>query len=88
MNGDGDSGNILLRIIWLFMDSLMNDPKRACIILIAIFLITMITGEFIGAARETIHADNVIRATPVRATAESYFDLKEIEDCGPAVFQP
>ena len=86
MNGDGDTGNILLRIICLFMDNLMHDPKRACIILILIFFITMITGEFIGAARETVHTENGIRATAPAETGETYFDLKEIEDHGPVIF--
>ncbi len=86
MNGDGDTGNFLLRIIYLFMDNLMHDPKSACIILTAIFLITMITGEFIEAARETVNVEGVIRATPVTETAENFFDLKEIEDHGPVIF--
>ena len=86
MNGDGDTGNLLLRIVYLLMDNLMHDPRRACIILIALFLVTMVMGEFIGAARETVNIEDVIRTAPVTETAESYFNLKEIEDHGPVTF--
>ena len=48
-----DNGNILMKLIYLCMDHLMHNPKRAIIILFAVFIVTMITGELIGTVRNS-----------------------------------
>ena len=88
MNGGGDTGNLLIRIIYLIMDHLMHDPKRAVIILLVIFIATMITGEFIGAAREAIPSESGTGISEITETPEKYFDLKEIQDLGPVNLTP
>ena len=75
-------------MIYLVMDHLMHDPKRAVIILLVIFIVTMVTGEFIGAARKAETSEAVIRISDITATPERFFDLKEIQDSGPVNLTP
>ena len=70
------------------MDHLLHDPKRACVILMAVFLLTMITGEFIGAARRAVPSTEGAGAVEAAGTAESYFELDEILDLGPVNLTP
>lgn len=88
MNDGGDTGNVLIRIIYLVMGHLMHDPKRAVIILLVIFIATMITGEFIGAAREAVPSESGYGISEITETPGRYFDLKEIQDLGPANLTP
>ena len=88
MNDGGDTGNVLIRIIYLVMDHLMHDPKRAVIILLVIFIATMMTGEFIGAARKAEPSESDTKISEITETPGRYFDLKEIQDLGPVYLTP
>ena len=50
---NSDDGNILMKLIYLCMDHLMHNPKRAIIILFAVFIFTMVAGELIGTMRNS-----------------------------------
>ena len=87
MNRNEDEGNLLMRFIYLFMDHLMHDPKRAVIFLLAVFAVTMITGEFIGAVRK---ADPLSTNRTAETSEPERFviRLREIQDNGPVNLTP
>ncbi len=85
---NGDSGNLLTRMIYLCTDHLMHNPKRAVIILFVVFIITMVTGELIGTMR---NPEAVVSPTSVPAVSwrsEDYFSLPEIYDHGAVDLTP
>ena len=87
MNGSG-SDNILEKMIYLCMDHLMHNPKRAVILLLAFFLITMITGELIGAVREADPVPVPTAAVVVQFDPAGYFELMDISDNGAVNLTP
>lgn len=85
---NSDNGNILMKLIYLCMDHLMHNPKRAIIILFAVFIITMVAGELIGTMR---NSDMVFSPTAIPIVSEKsddYFTLQEINDYGAVDLTP
>ena len=83
-----DNGNILMKLIYLCMDHLMHNPKRAIIILFVIFILTMVAGELIGAMRnsEIIFLPTAIPL--LSGKSGDYFTLPEINDHGAVDLTP
>ena len=89
MNGSDETGGLLIRLIFLCMDRLMHDPKRAVFVLLATVIGTLAAGEIIGKARELDRiAMPVIEATAVDRQPENFFDLHLIRDNGPVNLTP
>ena len=85
---NSDNGNILMKLIYLCMDHLMHNPKRAIIILFVVFIFTMVAGELIGTMRnsELIFSPTAI---PLESgKSEDYFILPEINDYGAVDLTP
>ncbi len=85
---NNDNGNILMKLIYLCMDHLMHNPKRAIIILFAVFIVTMITGELNGAMRNSEMIFSPTATPPVSGRTDDYFTLPEIRDHGPVDLTP
>ncbi len=85
---NNDNGNILLKLIYLCMDHLMHNPKRAIIILFFVFIFTMVAGELIGTMRnsETIFSPTAIPL--VSGKSGYYFTLPDIDDHGAVDLTP
>ncbi len=83
-----DNGNILMKLIYLCMDHLMHNPKRAIIILFAVFIVTMITGELIGTMRNSEIVFSPTAIPIVSGRSEDYFNLPEINDHGAVDLTP
>ena len=83
-----DNGNILMKLIYLCMDHLMHNPKRAIIILFAVFIVTMITGELIGTVRNSEIVFSPTAIPIVSGKSEDYFILPEINDHGAVDLTP
>ena len=83
-----DNGNILMKLIYLCMDHLMHNPKRAIIILFAVFIVTMITGELIGTVRNSEMVFSSTAMPIVLERSEDYFILPEINDHGAVYLTP
>ena len=83
-----DNGNILMKLIYLCMDHLMHNPKRAIIILFVVFIFTMVAGELIGTMRnsELIFSPTAIPLESVKSG--EYFILPEINDHGAVDLTP
>ena len=75
-----DTGNFLMRIISLAIDSLMRNPKRALIILFGSFAATLIVGEIVTQTRDIDLAKPTPRPPIVYQDSSNYFELKEIEN--------
>ena len=83
-----DNGNILMKLIYLCMDHLMHNPKRAIIILFVIFILTMVAGELIGAMR---NSEIILLPTAIpllSGKSGDYFTLPEINDHGAVDLTP
>ena len=89
MGRNNDTGNLLIRLIYMCMDHLMHNPKRATFILMAVFTGTLITGEVIGRTRITKNEimPEVLN-TPGTMDPSQIFDLKKIIDTGPVNLTP
>ncbi len=85
---NNDNGNILMKLIYLCMDHLMHNPKRAIIILFAVFIVTMITGELIGTVRNSGTVFSPTSMPIVSGKSEDYFILSEISDHGAVNLTP
>ena len=85
---NSDNGNILMKLIYLCMDHLMHNPKRAIIILFVVFIFTMVAGELIGTMRnsELIFSPTAIPLESVKSG--EYFILPEINDHGAVDLTP
>ena len=83
-----DNGNILMKLIYLCMDHLMHNPKRAIIILFVIFIVTMITGELIGTMRNSEIVFSPTAMPIVSGKSDDYFVLPEINDRGAVDLTP
>ena len=83
-----DNGNILMKLIYLCMDHLMHNPKRAIIILFVIFIVTMITGELIGTMRNSEMVFSPTAIPIVSGKTEDFFILPEINDRGAVDLTP
>ncbi len=85
---NSDNGNILMKLIYLCMDHLMHNPKRAIIILFVVFIFTMVTGELIGTMRNSalIFSPTAIPLESVKSG--EYFILPEINDHGAVDLTP
>ena len=79
---NSDNGNILMKLIYLCMDHLMHNPKRAIIILFAVFIITKVAGELIGTMRNTDMVFSPTAIPIVSGKSDDYFTLPEINDHG------
>ena len=77
---NSENGNILMKMIYLCMDHLMHNPKRAIIILFVIFAATMITGELIGTLSNTEIVFSPTDMPFVLGKSDDYFILPEICD--------
>ena len=85
---NNDNGNILMKLIYLCMDHLMHNPKRAIIILFVVFIVTMITGELIGTMRNSETVFSPTAMLIVSGKSEDYFILPEINDYGAVDLTP
>ena len=85
---NSDNGNILMKLIYLCMDHLMHNPKRAIIILFVVFIVTMITGELIGTMRNSEIVFSPTAMPIVSGRSEDYFILPEINDHGAVDLTP
>ena len=85
---NSDNGNILMKLIYLCMDHLMHNPKRAIIILFAVFIITMVAGELIGTMRNSDMVFSPTAIPIVSGKSDDYFTLQEINDYGAVDFTP
>ena len=83
-----DNGNILMKLIYLCMDHLMHNPKRAIIILFAVFIVTMITGELIGTMRNSEIVFSPTAMPIMSGRSDDYFVLPEINDLGAVDLTP
>ena len=79
---NSDNGNLLIKLIYLSMDHLMHNPKRAIIILFVVFILTMITGELIGSMRDSETFFSATAIPLVSGKTGDYFTLPEIHDHG------
>ena len=77
-----------MKMIYLCMDHLMHNPKRAIIILFIVFVATMITGELIGTMRNTEIVFSQTAMPVVSGKSEDYFILPEISDHGAVNLTP
>ena len=82
------NGNFLMKMIYLCMDLLMHNPKRALIILFVIFIATMITGELIGTVRNAEIPFSPPAEASVSGRSGDYFLLPEIIDLGAVHLTP
>ena len=85
---NGDNGNILMKLIYLCMDHLMHNPKRAIIILFVVFIVSMITGELIGTMRNSEMVFSPTAMPIMSGRSEDYFILPEINDHGAVDLTP
>ena len=85
---NSDDGNILMKLIYLCMDHLMHNPKRAIIILFAVFIFTMVAGELIGTMRNSETVFSPTAMLIVSGKSEDYFILPEINDYGAVDLTP
>ena len=85
---NSDNGNILMKLIYLCMDHLMHNPKRAIIILFAVFIITMVAGELIGTMRNSDMVFSPTAIPIVSGKSGDYFTLPDIDDKGPVDLTP
>ena len=85
---NSDNGNILMKLIYMCMDHLMHNPKRAIIILFAVFIVTMITGELIGTVRNSEIVFSQTAMPIMSERSEDYFILPEINDHGAVDLTP
>ncbi len=79
---NSDNGNILMKLIYLCMDHLMHNPKRAIIILFIVFIFTMVAGELIGTMRNSEMVFSPTSIPLVSGKTEDYFTLPDIDDHG------
>ena len=79
---NSEKGNILMKMIYLCMDHLMHNPKRAIIILFVVFIVSMITGELIGTMRNSEIVFSPTAMPIMSGRSEDYFILPEINDHG------
>ncbi len=85
---NSDDGNILMKLIYLCMDHLMHNPKRAIIILFAVFILTMVTGELIGTMRNSEMIFSPTAIPLVSGITGDYFTLPDIDDHGAVDLTP
>ena len=85
---NSDNGNILMKLIYLCMDHMMHNPKRAIIILFAVFIITMVAGELIGTMRNSDMVFSPTAIPIVSGKSDDYFTLSEINDYGAVDLTP
>ncbi len=85
---NSDNGNILMKLIYLCMDHLMHNPKRAIIILFVVFILTMVAGELIGTMRNSEMVFSPTAMPIVSGRSEDYFILPEINDQGAVDLTP
>ena len=85
---NSDDGNILMKLIYLCMDHLMHNPKRAIIILFVVFIVTMITGELIGTMRDSEMILSPTAIPLVSGKPGDYFTLPDIDDHGAVNLTP
>ena len=85
---NSENGNILMKMIYLCMDHLMHNPKRAIIILFVVFIVTMITGELIGTMRNSEMVFSPTAMPIMSGRSEDYFILPEINDHGAVDLTP
>ena len=79
---NSDNGNLLIKLIYLSMDHLMHNPKRAIIILFVVFILTMIAGELIGSMRNSETFFSATAIPLMSGKTGDYFTLPEIHDHG------
>ena len=85
---NSDNGNILMKLIYLCMDHLMHNPKRAIIILFAVFIFTMVAGELIGTMRNSEMIFSATAIPLVSGITGDYFTLPDIDDHGAVDLTP
>ena len=85
---NSDNGNILMKLIYLCMDHLMHNPKRAIIILFVVFILTMVAGELIGTMRNSEMVFSPTAIPLVSGNSGDYFILPEINDHGAVDLTP
>ena len=85
---NSDDGNILMKLIYLCMDHLMHNPKRAIIILFAVFILTMVAGELIGTMRNSEMIFSPTAIPLVSGITGDYFALPDIDDHGAVDLTP
>ncbi len=83
-----DDGNILMKLIYLCMDHLMHNPKRAIIILFIVFIFTMVAGELIGTMRNSEMIFSPTAIPLVSGKPGDYFTLPDIDDHGAVDLTP
>ena len=88
MQMSSDNGNILMKLIYMCMDHLMHNPKRAIIILFTVFILTMVAGEMIGAMRNSETVFSPTSVPLVSGKTGDYFTLPEIRDHGAVDLTP
>ena len=85
---NSDDGNILMKLIYLCMDHLMHNPKRAIIILFAVFIFTMVAGELIGTMRNSEMIFSPTAIPLVSGITGDFFALPDIDDHGAVDLTP
>ena len=85
---NSDNGNILMKLIYLCMDHLMHNPKRAIVILFIVFILTMVAGEFIGTMRNSEMVFSPTVQPLVTGKSGEYFTLPDIDDYGAVDLTP
>ncbi len=85
---NSDNGNILMKLIYLCMDHLMHNPKRAIIILFIVFIFTMAAGELIGTMRNSEMIFSPTAIPFVSGKSGDYFTLPDIDDHGAVDLTP
>ena len=77
-----------MKLIYLCMDHLMHNPKRAIIILFAVFIFTMVAGELIGTMRNSEMIFSPTAIPLVSGITGDYFTLPDIDDHGAVDLTP